>query len=43
MPQVSLAERNIELSNLDEIYNMSRQSLIWEGLGEIESVIKDAP
>lgn len=36
MTQVSLAERSIELSNLDDIYDMSRQGLIWEGLGEIE-------
>jgi hypothetical protein len=36
MTQVFIAERSIELSNLDKIYNMSRQSLIWEGLGEME-------
>lgn len=39
----SLVERCIELSNLDDIYDMSRQRMIWEVLGEIESVIKDVP
>ena len=34
-----LVERSIELSNLDDIYDMSRQGLIWEGLGQSETVI----
>ncbi len=29
----SLVERSIELSNLDDIYEMSRQRLIWGGVG----------
>lgn len=36
MTQVSLVERSIELSNLDGIFDMSRQRMIWEGLGQIE-------
>jgi hypothetical protein len=32
MTQVFFVERNIELSNLDAIFDRSRQSLIWEGL-----------
>ena len=31
-----LVAGSIELSNLDDIYDMSRQRLIWEGLGQIE-------
>ena len=38
-----LVERSIELSNLDDIYDISRQRMIWEGLGEIKSLIKDVP
>ncbi len=34
----SLVERSIELSNLDDISDMSRQGLIWEGLEEIERI-----
>jgi hypothetical protein len=30
--------RNIELSNLDDFSDMSRQRLIWEGLEQIESI-----
>jgi hypothetical protein len=36
MTQVSLVGRGVELSNLDDIYDMSRQSLIWVGFYEIE-------
>ena len=36
MIRVSLVERSIELSNLDDIYDMSRQRIIWEGLEQIE-------
>lgn len=36
-----LGKSSIQLSNLDDIYDMSRQRMIWEGLGEIESVIND--
>ena len=38
MTQVSLVERSIELSNLDDIYDMSRQYLIRIGLEQIESI-----
>jgi hypothetical protein len=38
MTQVFLVERSIELSNLDDISDMSRQRLIWEGLVEIMSL-----
>ncbi|MFM7638032.1 MAG: hypothetical protein ACKO5W_09210, partial [Crocinitomicaceae bacterium] len=31
-----LVERSIELSNLDDISDMSRRSLIWEGLEELD-------
>jgi hypothetical protein len=33
-----LVERSIELSNLDDFSDMSRQRLIWEGLEQIESI-----
>jgi hypothetical protein len=33
-----LVDRNIELSNLDDFSDMSRQRLIWEGLEQIESI-----
>jgi len=33
-----LADRNIELSNLDALFDRSRQSLIWGGLQQIESI-----
>jgi hypothetical protein len=36
MTQVSLVERSIQLSNLDDIYDMSRQRMIWEGLEHVE-------
>jgi hypothetical protein len=36
-------ERSIELSNLDDIYDMSRQRMIWEGLSEIENLIILSP
>jgi hypothetical protein len=36
MTHLFLVDRNIELSNLDDIYDMSRQSLIWVGFYEIE-------
>jgi hypothetical protein len=36
MTQVFLVDRNIELSNLDDIYDMSRQRMIWVGFYEIE-------
>ena len=35
---LSLVERSFELSNLDEIYDMSRQRLIWGGVEEIERI-----
>jgi len=38
MTPVLLAAGSIELSNLDDIYDMSRQSLIWECLTEITSL-----
>ena len=31
-----IIERSIELSNLDDIPDMSIQSLIWEGLEQLE-------
>jgi hypothetical protein len=43
MTQVFLVERSIELSNLDDIYDMSRQRMIWEGLSEIENLIILSP
>jgi hypothetical protein len=30
-----LVAGSIELSNLDDIYDMSRQCMIWEGLEEV--------
>jgi len=30
--------RDIELSNLDDFSDMSRQRLIWDGLEQIESI-----
>jgi hypothetical protein len=33
-----LVERSIELSNLDDIYDKSRQCLIWEGLINLNSI-----
>jgi hypothetical protein len=38
MTQVFFVAGSIELSNLDDISNLSRQRLIWEGLGQIESI-----
>jgi hypothetical protein len=38
MTQVFLVERSIELSNLDDFSDMSRQRLIWDGLEQIESI-----
>ena len=38
MTQVFLVDRNIELSNLDALFDRSRQSLIWEGLLIITSL-----
>ena len=38
MTQVFLVDRNIELSNLDDIYDMSRQRMIWEGLEEVSRI-----
>jgi hypothetical protein len=36
-----LVDRNIELSNLDAIFDRSRQSLIWEGLEEINQLVRN--
>ena len=38
MTQVFLVDRNIELSNLDDFSDMSRQRLIWEALEEVSRI-----
>ena len=38
MTQVFLVAGSIEISNLDDFSDMSRQRLIWEGLEQIESI-----
>ena len=41
MTQVFLVERSIELSNFDALFDRSRQSLIWEGLEEINQLVRN--
>ena len=35
MTQIFFVAGSIELSNFDDIYDMSRQRMIWVGLGEL--------